>query len=636
MKAPAMLHVKQMYVPVIICSLVAGILAFLLTDYRAFTLVLEAKTARNGNVQVDVTGAAPQGNLTKLHFPVRTDLEGYVVELPAMPFDALRIAPLEPSGQFAISKITLSNDAVSYRWNSDVECSQKRLLGRQIIRSKCDPDHPRLKYGADGSVSISAIPDTGAHRAISERVVMAIVPASVLFLAGMGLIAFYRREVSLSHMQIFCGIAVWIIVLSVYLYQFLGIYIYSVDVPYSDDWIYFEPGNLKLDFPYDWIFKQELEHRIVLTKLLGWINLRLLDLDYCAQKLFNYLLFGSLLLSLVYLKNKLLGKGAFICFPLFLVFLLSPIAWENHRWALQSDYHFSLMFACLALCYVSPRELSMKSIGLFCLFSCLAMYSLAPGAVLATVYWLCSVVYLIARIAREKDSPSLRWLLVIQILAMGLIVCSWTYGYKNPADVWPHAYLFPWEPGYWGNYLNMISFSFGFQDDQVLPGVVCLGMVLVPLGVLLVNNETRWQSITWSLVSANVGILAVFAVVAMARADVNYYGAKTSRYAEVGFLMIPFMAIAWWHILQTRKSRGVVLTLLWLFFFFGYFDNWSSQAYRETKQYDLQTLECAENYYNGTGDGLCRGETFPNAQVLDRARELGVNFTKQLVRQSSR
>ncbi len=627
---PTAVFPKSIILIIALCALVAGLLTFALTGYRASTLVFEANSVQNGQGVIVSEGVIPQKG-KRIYFPVRSGLEGYVIELPAMPLNSVRIAPLANSGNLIVNNLTLSNDVISYRWNSADNCSQKYLFENQIIRSKCNPNQPALNLGADGTIQISAIPEIGIRRDGKERLVIAIVSAVGLFLTGMCLCFVIKSAENVPRMQLICNIAVWLVLLSVYVYQLCNIYAYSVDVPYSDDWIFFEPNNLNVNFPLHWLFKQELEHRIVLTKLLGWINLRLFSLNYSVQKVFNYLLFGGLVLSLAFLKNKLIGRGNFILFPLFLLFLLSPIAWENHRWALQSDYHFALLFACLALCYVSPRDITLKSIGLFCVFSGLAMYSLAPGVVLTSVYLSCSVVYLIARIAERTAYPSLRKLLVFQMLVMGLIFCLWFYGYKSPTEAWPHKYLFPWEPGYWSDFLNMISFSFGFQDYHIVPGLVCLCIVLVPLGVLLGRNETRWQSTTWCLIAATGGILVVFAVVTMARSDVNLFGAKTSRYAEVGFLMIPFMAIAWWHVLQSKILRGVVLSLLWIFCFISYYDDWSSQAYLETKQYDLQTLDCAENYYRGTGNGQCRGETFPNPQVLARAKELGVNFTKQFV-----
>jgi len=619
----------------LVCSLVAGFLVFTLTGHRSATLVLEAKSAQNGKGEIVVQGANPSRRKS-ISFPVEPELGGYVVELPAMPLDSVRIAPLATSGNFAISRIMLSNDAITYSWTNADDCSQECLRGDHVVRTKCDPGHPALKFGDDGSAAISSIPDFGIRRSIDERLALAAGASSGLFLIGICLAVVIRMGAELPRRQLFGSVVAWLLLLSVYLYQFYGICAYSVDVPYSDDWIYFEPGNLGRAFPWHWIFKQELEHRIVLTKILGWLNLRLFSLDYRAQKLFNYVLFGGILLSLAFLKNKLIGKGKFILFPFFLLFVLSPIAWENHRWALQSDYHFAVLFACLSLCYAAPKDISVRSTGLFCIFSGLATYSLAPGTVLASVYLSCSVVYIVARMSQNSDAATLRRLLVTEVMVMGLIFCSWFYGYKSPAEAWPHKYLYPWESGYWNDFLNMVSFSFGFQGLSVFPGFICLIMVILPLGVLLCNSETRWQNVTWSLIAANAGILIVLAVVTMARTDVNFYGAKTSRYAEIGFLMIPFMAIGWWHVLKSQVLRGVVLTALWLCCFISYYDDWSFQAYREAKQYDLQTLECAEDYYHGRGDGSCRGETFPNPQVLDRAKKLGVNFTKQFVLEQTR
>jgi hypothetical protein len=202
-----------------LCALVAGFLAFTLMDYRASTLVLEATSAQNGNGMIIVDGADPRQRKV-LHFSVQTELEAYVLELPAMPLYSVRIVPPATSGGFSVNKVTLANDVVSFHWNDADDCSQKQLRNKQIIRSKCDPQQPALKLGNDGSVLISAIPDIGNRRTTQERLIIAILSASGLFITGISLLLVARMAAHVPRRQLYCSMAVWCVLVSVYVAQF--------------------------------------------------------------------------------------------------------------------------------------------------------------------------------------------------------------------------------------------------------------------------------------------------------------------------------------------------------------------------------------------------------------------------------
>jgi len=127
------------------------------------------------------------------------------------------------------------------------------------------------------------------------------------------------------------------------------------------------------------------------------------------------------------------------------------------------------------------------------------------------------------------------------------------------------------------------------------------------------------------VVTAILAILAVLAAISVGRG--NFGEPKTSRYAEIGFMLIPYAALAWWLAVKGVARCKAVPVFFWFFCFAGYFNNWSTDKYAEAKQIDLYNLECVEGYFNGIGDGICQGRTAP--QDLDRAKTMGARFTRQ-------
>jgi hypothetical protein len=421
--------------------------------------------------------------------------------------------------------------------------------------------------------------------------------------------------------------ASWFAVFVVFVWHLYLICIYSVDVPFHDDWLYFAPDSLTWEFPWRWIYSFFSEHRIVPTKLMAWLNLRLFGLDYGLQKIINFVIFGGVIGALAVLKNRVVGKGEFVLFPLFLLFLLSPVAYENHRWGFQSQFHFVLIFSNLALCYAFPAKIKNKHALLFCLFSCAAMYSFSAGVVLTAITLGFMAIFVIIGIVRGAIEPSTYRLWFGVFIVMVIVALLWAHGYVRPHDEWSQEYVLPHRAAFWDYFLNLLSYSFGFERVSIFPGIVCMLLLVVPIIMLLVRRESRCLSSVWVILAAVVGVLIVLGLISMSRTYLNFYGSKTSRYTEIGFMLIPYMSMAWWLALRPGKVRTTILSLLWFICFFSYQNDWSPQPYREAKQVDYYTLDCVESYFDGTGNGVCQGRT--TKDDIERARSLGSHFTRQ-------
>ena len=419
----------------------------------------------------------------------------------------------------------------------------------------------------------------------------------------------------------------WLTLIALYVYQFVLIYKYSVDIPFKDEWVYFKPGHplrLPESLNLNWLFTRISEHTIVMTNLLTWLNFKMFGLDFFKQKIFNFIIFGVLLLAMIRLKDRIIGRSSFRIFPAFLFFLLSPIAVENHTWGFQSQIHLVLLFFVLMLIYMKDERLSAVGTTIFLSASILAIYSFAAGVILALICLIFRNLHIVSLIAKNEIGKRAGLLNAATCsVIIGGIIALWFTGYEKPDYIPPG--IWPTEAAFWDYYLNMLSFGFGFDSQNLLPGVIFLILSLLPV-VLLFTRRLDADVICIS--AAIIAVLAVLASISFGRASLG--GAKTSRYVEISFLLIPFVAMAWWLPLKSSLAKNLVLSLLWISCFCSYLDNWIPSLYLEVYRSDRSTFDCVSNYYRFGGDALCQ-EYWITPAHLENARDLNINFTRQAV-----
>jgi hypothetical protein len=160
----------------------------------------------------------------------------------------------------------------------------------------------------------------------------------------------------------------------------------------------------------------------------------------------------------------------------------------------------------------------------------------------------------------------------------------------------------------------------------MIPGLICLMLSLLPLILLLCKGESRWRPSTWIVLTGMLGIIAVLFSISIGR--VNFGQPKSSRYAEIAFLLIPYTALAWWLVLNSKTGKVAVLCLLWAVCLISFSDTWSLQVYRETKQTDLYVLESFEDTSDAVEKNILSGRMAPD--FMRRARELNVRFVRRI------
>jgi hypothetical protein len=408
---------------------------------------------------------------------------------------------------------------------------------------------------------------------------------------------------------------------------------HGVDIPYYEEWEFFDVSALPNGLSWQWLSTQVSHQRMVLfTKLMAWINYKLFALDFFKLKIMNYAFFGCFLYLIVRFKNKVLpGSNNFHLFPLFMLFLLSPIIYEVHINTFQSGETAAMFLSVLMLNLIFNAEISYKTTLLFSVCALFGMCSSSAGLIFAIIFLICWTIFYGVNINNNRISCPYGWkniLLVWLILVPGIFI--WFDDFKKPDPaLWEVAeLLLPVKMKFWEVYFELLSYCFGFEWKSLLPGVLCLFFVLAPVMMLLVNKSQRWEISTWLIASAIIGTLAVVALVVIGRGNMPY-SIKVSRYVIFGYILIPYTSIAWWLAIKTIVKRRVVLTLFWGFCAVGYSNDWNYSVYPYVEQLELTNLECVGNYNSG-GDGVCPGTfVFPIGKYFDSAKRLDIHFTRQ-------
>lgn len=617
-------------------SVLIGLVAYNTLEYSKPTLIMEVKTVAQGSKKLAITDHDGKKHTVTFNLNGKWGINSsepgkrmYVIELPATDIETINIQPLASPGAFEISRITISDDIISYMWDENSVCSKKTLYPQVEKYRSCSVDSPNIKASADGSVEIMLIKDIGRKNSLAMRLSIAII-LSVGCMLCLWLLrkAFFHCGSGVERWNRLGIVSVWLLLAAAYSYQLFLVCKYATNVPYFDEWDYFDLSG-KLCIPdklsIAWLFDFWSEHIIVPTKLMIWLNLKFFSLNLQYDKICNYLVYGLLLLTIIGLKERLTGKGAFAYFPAFIIFLISPIAHENHLWGFQSQTHFFLLLSIVPLYFAFRQQPTYKTTVLFCIPLLVNIFTFGAGVVIAVVYMASYGLHIVANIFKKQIKPVTGHIIVIAC-TLPMIPCIYLrfHGYQKAG--WTPIQTSPLTVDFWAYFSNILSLGFGFIDVNVIPGIICSIIILIPMVLLVMNSKTRWETSTWSVVTAILGIFAVLAAISYGRGGFNE--PKTSRYSEYGLMLIPLASLAWWLVLKNTRSRFIVLSALWIALFISFNDTWSVQPYREKKQIDVFHLECIESYFEGTGDGVCQG----GKRGLDRAAQVGASFTRPFIK----
>jgi hypothetical protein len=424
--------------------------------------------------------------------------------------------------------------------------------------------------------------------------------------------------------------------LGLYFVHFAIVMTHAVNVPFWDEWEMLAPQQLPAGLSLAWLYEQHNEHRVVTSKLLTWALYRFNGWNHVGHQAINFLLYGLLLFVLVrFAKRSAPWLDTWISVS-FIIFLLSPIAYENHFWGFQSTFHFSLLFffSSVHLFYREHQYWSHLLLG--SLMALLAMYSASIGLVASLANLLLFSVFKLSRLkmaagAGARNLEVRQWLAVLAVVGAGFAL--WLAGYNSLAH--QSSYVLPHTRQFWLFFAGIAGLGFGLDTTSFLPNLFCLLIVFTPIVVHVWRTGGRFPNASWAVYAAVAGVVAALAAITLGRASFGIPPSKGSRYSEIAMMLIPLSALTWSISLQhTARLRNAALIALWAFCFVTFQNNWSSFFnYEGLGDERRRGLRCIQWYYENGGGANCPTlYPFPLEDKLDNARSLNASFYQHLVR----
>lgn len=407
---------------------------------------------------------------------------------------------------------------------------------------------------------------------------------------------------------------------------------YAVNIPYWDDWAMFRGDNHPASIDLSWLQAQHNEHRIATTKSLVWLQFQLNGWNYPVNLLINFVIYGGLLVCLVWFARGPTPPVPTWAILAFTIFLLSPINWFNHFMAMQSAFHFSVLFFFLTCGFLFDERQRFRELVLACLAAVLCTYSLAGGFV-STLFLLvafCCFKVMRARqaIDKERGRELLQLILVVGIVGSVLII--WTIGYVKPSR--HPAIVYPYTVKFWLFFVNLVSLAFGFMRVSTVIGILCLLIVLAPICGEIWKHRRDLSKLRWAPYVAVFGIFANIASISTGRAGFGLEQAKTDRYFEFVMALVLLSVINWAVFLRDkRRLKIAVLVGLWILCCASFARKWDFRPYRTASAQRLEGVRCVKAYYQGEGDGLCP-TLYPKslAPFLEQGKRLNASYYRDL------
>jgi hypothetical protein len=619
---------------ILLLSIVSGFLYFFCFGKNDVKLLIDMKTSVGGFGQVYWNSGNGYSEKESVQFQLKTDNKSnrYEIILPRLKLHEIRIDPFQAIGDFEIKSITLNNAYKEYVWADGKLARDLKVL--QNVKQDLSQSNvfAGSSIAPDISLILKDIPEEVFFTPIKDRLLKSIYTFLVVFgglILLLDIIIFIstRIKIGSSYSCLLKG-TLYLFLVALYLFHFYYIISTAVNVPHWDEWNYFLPDGMTTSLNWHWLFSFHNEHRIPLTKLISWILLKINGLNFITQETLNYLIFGILLLSMCSLRKNILGKGEFVCFPLVLICLLSPLNYENHSWGFQSQIHFVILFSVLAIIFSFSEEGWKRNI-LFAFFTILTIYSFSSGVVVGVIYVSLFSMFYALRIVRniQLEKANL-YSAIFAVVAITISIFLWFKGYHKPSHHPPLS--LPSSAEFWGFFLNIISFGFGFKSQSLWTGFICFLFTIIPFVCLVFRRGELDSQSYWKLLAGTSAIFSALVAISMGRGAFGLQQAKASHYNELSYLLIVFTTITIWYLLnKSPGKRTVVLLSLLLFCLGGYARDWSFNIYDSVMQKRLISLEVFSRYYHGIGNGNCATSYSENlAPYLDRAKQLNVSFTR--------
>lgn len=425
----------------------------------------------------------------------------------------------------------------------------------------------------------------------------------------------FLKKIETKQIIFIANIILYCIGTYLFIEHFSEIVARAVNVPYHDEWNFFDTNGLDTSLNWSWLFSFHNEHIITTTKLFTFLLYKLNQWDVRIHQIINfgiYIFTASTICYLIESRQKVPSGILFII-------LSSIIPWENHSWGFQVQFHFFVLFTFLGFYSLDSKYFYFSPIAMI-----LSILSISAGVLFGFGYILYAGY--LAYLYRERR---VQYGFIIGLIALILI----SYLYSQPSLVGVPKTL-PNELLFWNFYSNLVSLAFGFAwIKNNFYGY--LYMVLITGIVLAYFHHCFW----YERDEFNHSILTFFLLFSttLTLAGITFSRAKmpsffkTGRYAEVSILLLITSWIFIYKFIERKSLQKYLYIPALLIFFYPYRDDYRIDLVYIPQHYERKLLvDCMKKYYQ-TNILKCEDnfKDFVTRERLDRIKTLNLSIYRE-------
>ena len=344
-------------------------------------------------------------------------------------------------------------------------------------------------------------------------------------------------------------ISLWSCAFAYVILAIIGAVRYYSIVPLGDTYALSEFSRLIADGDFTSFWEQYNEHRIVLTRILFWLD----NVAFGSTNIFlicaNYLCaFSAFVVFFLYAKENLEKREANIVGALILILVFFWSQQENLTWEFQSKFFLAQLLPLLAF-YLLHRSHQTNSVRLFIAACCVGVLSLGG---MANGILALPLLTLLALALRMKP----KFIISCAILS-ALALSAYFHNYHaNPrhgsminALLYDPMGLFKFITSYLGNPLRYFG--------RTVPGIAGFFMIISSAYLVLdfIRNPKRYSSLQLSLLAFVIYVEITAAGTAGGRLIFGIGQSFTGRYTTPTLMAWSALLIIFAPYLATKKFR---------------------------------------------------------------------------------
>lgn len=422
--------------------------------------------------------------------------------------------------------------------------------------------------------------------------------------------------------------------LLVFLFRLLYLKKHAINIPLMDEWEFFNPDQLASGLSLKWLFTAHNEHRIVFTKLLGYILYHMNGWNVVQNQILSFIVFGFVCGEILWMIWKNCLRTSHFCIVAAISPLLfSSVNWDNHSAFFNIPFHLFVLFfipACFLL-LSKPASWLRASVGGLCCLCTVLSFTSGMVCVLA----LMGVMLCLSRFRERYQN----WIVLVPslIAIFGLLI------YRNPGSA---LLVFPWKLDFWKTFFGMFAGALGIARNETTFGFIYFSLAVLPLFLYIFSRSLNIKSYSWKefeetylvpngfwvIQTFLIGLILSVAMVSVGRTSLGGV-IHSSRYSETTLFMTPVVVFSLLQLPSSiKKVKFSAVIMILIFSGVGLSNSFHLEDYNYVHDAKVLGIKCMCKFLKEGGTALCPSlYPYPGdiTLKLTTAKQLGVSFVRE-------